>query len=611
MKRRGFTILEALIVIVLISTAVAFFATVYTSAYKMTARSRKDTNIVFQGQAEIENEITQVLLQATDAHNKIPGAKLPNREIDVFGRKIKGYDVNVLIGDKNTTSNSQPTFRSSVITFVYAGKRTPDLPILTLEKLNSTDRKLPKFLFMQEYASNPTMKSQKYDYRISISKTELMQRVMQKEFFGSRKIQAGNKVYLARPNTDFGTPNIDRNLPAYASTFPKGYFTNSTIGINIYQGKKLIPSNISKELHSAPITLPVPSTITAPADVLAKEKELVELLRDTAYTKTLQLQTVSGLIASETVIKDSITWFVGTPVINGLVGQWDANLYFQSATDSDIVSFKDNSSVGGHLTPSLPWQDVRTLAGKPAQLTLGYSGDIQLKVRYDDAQSLYRQFSNGIFLQGNTGNTNRITLDTKNGSNMDLIPSPSNPNVLIPQNSMGNKSYSIIIRAKQADPNTQSSLFTVNMGDNGSIINESSPVNEANGWFIEGGGNTIRYRYDAGRHQTDLTKRYFDRVSTPLAESFYKDNDERKGYRVYELQLKNTGTSDLFNMRLLADNKVVNFGAIPSHYSDLDQFGIAIGSNLEISDILVYDRVLGDAESKTMAEYLLNKYIVK
>lgn len=67
----------------------------------------------------------------------------------------------------------------------------------------------------------------------------------------------------------------------------------------------------------------------------------------------------------------------------------------------------------------------------------------------------------------------------------------------------------------------------------------------------------------------------------------------------------------MYNINLLVDNTKHNLTNNSPQSIDLDRFGIELGSNLEISDILVYNRTLTDDESKKMAEYLLNKYIVK
>lgn len=592
MKKKGFTIFEALIVITLVSLASIFFVSVFTSAYRTTARSRRDTEVAFQGQTRVENEIVSIINQASDFNGGITGAIPPDRNVTVWNRNVAGYGLNVRIGD-NPAPGQQNTFQANVFSFVFAGEKKPRIPVLTFRPLSSADSRLPKFMYIEEFFAN---RNNQYTYRYSVTDTQLIQRIMQREYFAARAKSVDGRTYIMRPFTDFKDETTLNSAPVYSSYFSLGYSALNTKGENLFGRGQLIPRTIQDSPRNDTIALPDFST--APnAEQLFKDSH-----RDTPYLKTLQVQTVSGYATSEEVAKDSMTWFVGTPVLNGLVGQWDANLLFSNELTDNIVSYKDNTLLGSE------WKSVKELAEKSKQLEVAISGSALLKVR-EDGTNNYRRFSNGIALPVDNGVNNRIKLQLENGKSLDRSKGG--------RGRMGEGSYSILIRAKRNIAGSDSALFTVNMDNIGSIIDTTSRTNEANGFYLVNNGNRIQYKYDAGTHIADRAGRFVDMTSlTDLQPSTYNANladaqDERADYRIYELQITNAGRPDLFHFRLLVDNQQVAFQApIVNHYSDLDTFGLDIGSNLEISDILVYDRVLSAAESRTMAEYLLNKYII-
>lgn len=608
--RKGFTLLEALIVIVLVSIVSIFFLSVFTSALKITTKSREDTKAAFDGQAAVEQKVVDIFNEASQYHKKLPGAKAPDRNVNLWGRKIEGYGVNVQLGKEPSDPKERGTIRGKVLTFVFAGERAPELPVLTFNLLNSPSKTVPKFIYLENY----DLKSAKeYSYSISVTNPQLLQRIVERQYFSNKFKDIDGTKYILRPYTDFkedvSSSGTIVQPPLYSAFFSNGYSVTDSKGANLFDGGKIIPKNIKNTEFQSPIKFPSAKRNNS-GNAQQDLDSLKDMRRDTAFLKTLQVQTGSGYAGPEVISTESISWFIGTPVTNGLVGQWDANLYFDSNLNDNIVSFKDNTVVGSSSSTLKEWQEVRELAKNEKVSSISFKGDLTLKIRKDNDDRSYRQFSNGVSMLPNSSASNRIKIETQNGSLMDT----KNPNTAM-IGKMGSGNYSIIIRAKQANPSSDSALFTVNMNNVGAIDDNNSG-NEASGVFLTNSGNSISYKYDAGVAQTDPSKRYINSQPIAISKSKYDSliktpDDDRSGYRIFELSLLNAGVEDMYNINLLVDNTKHNLTNNSPQSIDLDRFGIELGSNLEISDILVYNRTLTNDESKKMAEYLLNKYIVK
>lgn len=604
-KRKGFTFIEVLIALILLGLTSVFFLTIYTHNYRLDRVNKNTITTSYQGQENIENVITLTAGEAqrfTDfrlsgSTNPPAGLVIPQARVDMWGSSIEGYDIEEVV--RNTDGSGTATI--DVYSFIYANARKPALPKSTF--ITPTDKNVaPKFRYLEEFAINPGT----YSYGVHIENVGAVRRAVTREYIGSRTKMMDNGIYVSRPYSDFLSDDStveDSNFftVPYSSRYPMGYNLLSKAS-DASRGKVVIDAEGNY--------LDQDNYLSYTQSFELSEKEQY---RDVQVLNTFQSQAVSGYTEDEKVIVDTATWLVGTPVINSLETQWDANLVYKTinlstageTVDRDIVSHTTNMIIVDNITdPNVQTKlnSVTELLGKQEKHSLGIVNTPRLFIKGKDASEFsqvdapYRKYSAGIELSPLTNMASRLNIQDVGKTSLG--------------NGRGN--YSIIIRAKQIDPSKKSSLFSINMDNDGKIENTSSPNNEANQFFIY--QNQLGYIADRGSRVANPSLRFHHSNLVQLHNSVYNNfafSDERAGYHVFELQLKNMGNEDSYRMTLIVDGrKLYPANGAQPEWSDLDAFGIDIGSNLEVSDILVYSRDLDLGESSEMAKYLLNKYTV-
>lgn len=655
MKKKGFTMIEVLIALVLVSTAIMFFTSVFVSSYKLTTKSRNDTEVAFAGQSQMEEAIVEkVNLADTEDRSSITDPSYI-KDVNIWGKKVEGFSIKEEIASNKTDAQGKPieSARGMVIGFVYATKRTPDFselrPIYLKKSGSNTTidhtKVIPKFMYLEEILDSSATLSKEYEFGFIIEDPLLMRRTMQREYFGQSVFEDGARKYVARPYSSFivyldeSTDKINKIdepiAPIYNSYFPRGYETIDSRGTNIYEGgdpstqaNLPLKDKITSSIHF-PVSIPKGAKPDEIYDIVERSKDD---FRDKNYLRTLQVQTVSGYALNEVVMTDAMTWLIGTPVVDNLAAQWDANLIFPKhdvvinpksvdektaspETVERLDSFRSNIDLNStDVSKIVSWDDLRTLQGNKSasKRKLNYIGIPKLMVREtDNADSEYRRFSAGIRLQPTaTNDLGRLKITDKTDS--------TNPSDMLSKGfgvlGKGHESYTIIIRAKQIDPSVRSNIFSINM-DNLGVIKNTEKRNYEAAQFAIDPTSGLMYKYDSGSGTPDA-RRYFTGASAALHASLYTpmdSNDERAGYHIYELRLEHpTGTpNDQYKMSLLVDGKKI-YDPLAGQmvWSDLRLFGLDIGTNLEVSDILMYDKILSDDESQNMAKYLLKKYTI-
>lgn len=604
-KRKGFTFIEVLIALILLGLVSGFFATVYTHSYKLDRVNKHTITTSYQGQELIEDKITLTAGQAQDYADFIlsgsatpsPNVVIPRSNVSMWGSNVLGYDVREVVVDKDSDRSAT----IDIYSFVYANARRPAIPMTTFVTPASKNV-APKFRYLEEYQADP----RKYAFAVQIDNIGSVRRAVTREYIGNKNIDFAGDKYVSRPYSDFfsGDNYLDETTfyhAPYISKYPIGYGLLS-------KDKEASKGKVVMDAEGKILDDVTNLEYEASFDNTEKEK-----YRDVGVLHTFQTQAVSGYTEDEKAILDSATWLVGTPIISGLEAQWDANLVYKNikldtsvdTVSRDIVSLDQNMILADPVADpriQVAFNSVTQLLDRTETHAAGILGEPWLFVKgidsneFNDPNAAYRKYSAGIQLLADSSKENRIRLQD--------IGKPSLGN--------GRDSYSIIIRAKQIDPSLKSSLFSINMNSEGAINNVSAPNNEANQFYIDQG--SIGYIADRGIGVQDPSIRRHISPAALLHQSVYNSfaaNDERKDYHIYELQITNTGPADSYRLTVLVDGKKIYLANAGSpEWCDLDQFGLELGENLEISDILIYSRNLSPSESLLMSNYLLFKYTV-
>ncbi|MDO5095505.1 MAG: prepilin-type N-terminal cleavage/methylation domain-containing protein [Peptostreptococcaceae bacterium] len=567
-KRRGFTLNEAIIALVLFSLVVGFFATIYSASYKTTRRSKSDIKLTFKGQEQVEQGLASLSGEAQRWADYINAKKSdsslvkpadlqePDTKLNLWGGEVKGYSYYHTI--KPDKPNEQG-LTADVFSFVYANARRP---VIASVAFVSSIKPVPKIIYQQSYTS-----TNDYSYKIKVENSDVLLRAVEREYLGKKHYDVQGKKFISRPYSSRKSAGEFELTPIYASLFPEAYNI-----ISPRTGNVLFKQNSIPKLESA-----------VSIDMSSFKKD--SSFSDVALLKTVQAQSINGFISEEIVNPYSVTWLVGLPVVdNSLIGHWDANLTFESKSDESVEQYLSNQDLSGKTLDNL--LTVAGYANKDSKLNV--VGHPILNVR--DTNGDYRQFSNGI----------AIPYSDNANSRLRVVPSVTQEPI------------TVIIRAKQLNPSGNSPLFSFNMGNDGNGVGGALGFQ----FYLHPSATQISYRLDRGATTPNPTQRIIDipsNLTDVFAYNSITQQGDREGYAIYELQMipRLNGSNIEYNASVLVNGKY-KYDLMLAEYLPYNAStnGIEIGSNLEVSDIILYNRILAIDESKEITKYLLNKYTV-
>lgn len=567
-RRKGFTLNEAIIALVLFSIILGFFATVYIAAYKTTRRSKSDINLSFKGQDVIEQGLanltgeaqrwTEYTIQSKSdpSLTKPDDLQEPDVKINLWGGEVNGYTFSHTIKPENPGEKGLTT---DIFGFVYVNTRRPLIANVGFKHATNA---VPKIIYLNKF-SDP----KNYLYTVKVNNGDVLLRAVEREYLGKKSYSFDGKEYVSRPYSARKTTGELDFTPVYASIFPEAYNIISTpTGKIVFRQSSL-------------------SSYEANADVDMSSVKKEDLFSDVALLKTIQAQSINGFVSDEVVIPYGVTWIVGLPLTDNLIGHWDSNLIFSSITNESAEQY-----YADQILADADLRNLLSIARHEAKSTLVKNGDPILSVLQPSGE--YRRFSSGIALPYSDREKNRLKIT---------------PNI-----SLGTP-LTIIIRAKQLDPSGVSPLFSFNMGNDARVKSNTSIGQQ---FYLSENATRIGYTIDRGVTITDPTRRFTNFPADFQSDFVYNSlssAEERAGYAIYELKLvpNSTGVPMEYTASLLVNGKE-SYNLMLNSYApfDLQGNGIELGSNLEISDILVYNKTLDSVESKTIAQYLLNKYTV-
>lgn len=629
--KKGFTILEVIIATALLGIVLSFFSSVYQYGYKLGIKSRLDITMSYKGQEDVESAIAKTIGYAQEYKDKVlslpsgasppTGVLLPDLSFKLWNTDLRGYSVREVISDKTGSTQLQ----ADIFSFVYPNARKPAIPEAQFVH-EQNNKYVPLFQYNEEIKLQQAKKTDKdkdYHHKIQYGANvkDVIRRVVVREYIGSKSKKLENDTYISRPYTMPLSSDYE-NLVPYSSAFPIGfeYLAGSS-------GKVLFDSD------GGQLGIPGEDLKIAYPFNLSYDSQTSEKYRDIQLLTTIQAQTVNGYTEQEKIIPGTETWIIGVPVINGLVGHWDANLIFKdwniNYQGRKTIPYTENTqmkilndNISSYTTtinsvnelieepvPPIPPNSPTNNLSKTSLKTQGRFVDLHFKgaslspkllVKHENGNrsALYRRFSAGIELKGENNRLN-LSVAGKTAGFKD-----------------GKSSYTVVIRAKIVDKTKEANLFSINMNENHAINNITHQNYEANQVSVI--GDIVNYYYDKGTNNPDTDSSNPRKVHTtfpdPIPSSLYEkvlvDNeDERSGYHIFELELESIG-EDAYKIALIVDGtKAYRLTKNTYNWCDIEEFGLDIGSNLEVSDLLVYDKNLSDQESKDLATYLINKYI--